>query len=115
MDKLRIAGGQPLKGRVRIAGAKNAALPALAACLLAVAPLLWLVGLALLYTLYFARSLLMPVVVALLLALLLSPLVSIFKRFHVPRTISALILLTAIGGPVVLLEVLTEKLGIWTK
>ena len=31
--------------------------------------LLWLVGLALLYTLYFARSLLMPVVVALLLAL----------------------------------------------
>ena len=34
MDKLRIAGGQPLKGRVRIAGAKNAALPALAACLL---------------------------------------------------------------------------------
>ena len=66
-------------------------------------PVLWLLGLALLYTLYFARSLLMPVVVALLLALLLSPLVSIFKRFHVPRTISALILLTAIGGPVVLL------------
>ena len=66
-------------------------------------PLRWLVGLALLYTLYFARSLLMPVVVALLLALLLSPLVSVFKRFHVPRTISALILLTAIGGPVVLL------------
>lgn len=66
-------------------------------------PLLWLLGLALLYTLYFARSLLMPVVVALLLALLLSPLVSVFKRFHVPRTISALILLTAIGGPVVLL------------
>jgi len=63
----------------------------------------WLLGLALLYTLYFARSLLMPVVVALLLALLLSPLVSVFKRFHVPRTISALILLTAIGGPVVLL------------
>jgi UDP-N-acetylglucosamine 1-carboxyvinyltransferase len=34
MEKLRIAGGQPLRGRVRIAGAKNAALPALAACLL---------------------------------------------------------------------------------
>ncbi len=34
MDKLRIAGGQRLSGRVRIAGAKNAALPALAACLL---------------------------------------------------------------------------------
>jgi UDP-N-acetylglucosamine 1-carboxyvinyltransferase len=34
MDKLRIAGGQLLDGRVRIGGAKNAALPALAACLL---------------------------------------------------------------------------------
>jgi UDP-N-acetylglucosamine 1-carboxyvinyltransferase len=34
MDKLRIAGGQRLRGRVEIAGAKNAALPALAACLL---------------------------------------------------------------------------------
>lgn len=34
MDKLRIAGGRRLKGRVPVAGAKNAALPALAATLL---------------------------------------------------------------------------------
>jgi len=34
MDKLRIDGGRRLRGRVAIAGAKNAALPALAACLL---------------------------------------------------------------------------------
>jgi UDP-N-acetylglucosamine 1-carboxyvinyltransferase len=34
MDKLRIQGGARLRGRVRIAGAKNAALPALAATLL---------------------------------------------------------------------------------
>src|SRR5262245_1394815 len=34
MDKLRIEGGKSLAGRVPIAGAKNAALPALAACLL---------------------------------------------------------------------------------
>ena len=34
MDKLRVSGGQRLSGRVKIAGAKNAALPALAACLL---------------------------------------------------------------------------------
>ena len=34
MDKLRIEGGNPLRGRVEIAGAKNAALPALAASLL---------------------------------------------------------------------------------
>lgn len=34
MDKLRITGGRRLKGSVAISGAKNAALPALAACLL---------------------------------------------------------------------------------
>ncbi len=34
MDKLRITGGLGLSGRVEIGGAKNAALPALAACLL---------------------------------------------------------------------------------
>jgi UDP-N-acetylglucosamine 1-carboxyvinyltransferase len=34
MDKLRITGGRRLKGRVPVAGAKNAALPALAATLL---------------------------------------------------------------------------------
>jgi UDP-N-acetylglucosamine 1-carboxyvinyltransferase len=34
MDKLRIVGGRRLKGRVPVAGAKNAALPALAATLL---------------------------------------------------------------------------------
>ncbi|HET9122321.1 MAG TPA: UDP-N-acetylglucosamine 1-carboxyvinyltransferase, partial [Acidiferrobacteraceae bacterium] len=35
MDKLIVAGGVPLRGEVRISGAKNAALPVLAACLLA--------------------------------------------------------------------------------
>ena len=35
MDKLLITGGNPLKGEVRISGAKNAALPILAATLLA--------------------------------------------------------------------------------
>jgi len=35
MDKLRIAGGRPLEGAVRISGAKNAALPVMAATLLA--------------------------------------------------------------------------------
>jgi len=38
MDKLRIAGGQRLSGRVEVAGAKNAALPSLAACLLTAEP-----------------------------------------------------------------------------
>ncbi|NDY42577.1 UDP-N-acetylglucosamine 1-carboxyvinyltransferase [Dissulfurirhabdus thermomarina] len=35
MDRLVIEGGRPLKGRIRISGAKNAALPAMAAALLA--------------------------------------------------------------------------------
>src|SRR5215470_16876982 len=34
MDKLRIKGGNPLKGQVHISGAKNSALPAMAASLL---------------------------------------------------------------------------------
>src|SRR5579872_5889133 len=34
MDKFRIQGGQPLEGEIAISGAKNSALPALAACLL---------------------------------------------------------------------------------
>jgi UDP-N-acetylglucosamine 1-carboxyvinyltransferase len=38
MDKLQICGGQPLQGEVRISGAKNAALPILAATLLADGP-----------------------------------------------------------------------------
>jgi UDP-N-acetylglucosamine 1-carboxyvinyltransferase len=39
MDKLLIAGGTPLRGTVRISGAKNAALPILCAALLAAEPL----------------------------------------------------------------------------
>ncbi|HXS80608.1 MAG TPA: UDP-N-acetylglucosamine 1-carboxyvinyltransferase, partial [Gammaproteobacteria bacterium] len=38
MDKLAIVGGKPLDGEVRISGAKNAALPILAATLLAEGP-----------------------------------------------------------------------------
>jgi UDP-N-acetylglucosamine 1-carboxyvinyltransferase len=38
MDKLIITGGEPLAGRIRISGAKNAALPILAATLLADGP-----------------------------------------------------------------------------
>jgi UDP-N-acetylglucosamine 1-carboxyvinyltransferase len=38
MDKLQITGGRPLEGEVRISGAKNAALPILAATLLAEGP-----------------------------------------------------------------------------
>jgi len=76
--------------------------------------LCWLLALALLYTMYFAKSLLIPIVVALLFSLLLSPLVSLFKRFHVPRTFSALLLLAMIGGPFTLLGIeLAEPAQKW--
>jgi UDP-N-acetylglucosamine 1-carboxyvinyltransferase len=39
MDKLLIAGGTPLRGEVRVSGAKNAALPIMCAALLAAEPL----------------------------------------------------------------------------
>jgi UDP-N-acetylglucosamine 1-carboxyvinyltransferase len=39
MDKIRIKGGVPLHGKIRIGGAKNAALPLMAACLLTDQPL----------------------------------------------------------------------------
>ncbi len=40
MDKLLISGGKPLEGEIRISGAKNAALPILAATLLADSPVI---------------------------------------------------------------------------
>ena len=39
MDKLAIEGGVPLRGEVRVSGAKNAALPLMCAALLSPAPL----------------------------------------------------------------------------
>ena len=40
MDKFNIAGGTPLSGEIRVSGAKNSALPVLAACLLTEEPVL---------------------------------------------------------------------------
>lgn len=40
MDKIRIRGNRPLQGKINIAGAKNAALPLMAACLLTDKPLI---------------------------------------------------------------------------
>ena len=39
MDRIRIRGGKPLEGRIPISGAKNAALPLMAAALLSDGPL----------------------------------------------------------------------------
>ncbi len=40
MDKIVIRGGKPLKGEIRVGGAKNAALPLMTACLLTNEPLI---------------------------------------------------------------------------
>jgi len=75
--------------------------------------LLFLAGM---YTLYFAASLLIPIVLALLLSLQLSPVVATLKRFYVPRAISAALLLIAIGGPFTLLGMeLVEPAQKWIK
>lgn len=62
-----------------------------------------LLALAMLYTLYFAKTLLVPIVVALLLTLLLIPAVNFFRRYHVPRAISAILLMCSIAVPFTLL------------
>jgi len=73
-----------------------------------------LLGLAIVYTLYFAKSLLMPVIVALLFSLLLSPLVTFFKKFYIPKILSAILLLTMIGGPITILTIeLAEPAQKW--
>lgn len=73
-----------------------------------------LLALATLYTLYFAKTLLMPIVVALLFALLLSPLVALLKRFYIPRSVSAILLLACIGGPIAALGIgLAEPAEKW--
>src|SRR5690606_15211174 len=61
--------------------------------------------LAVLYALYAASSLLLPVTVALFFSLLLSPLVSWLKRFYIPRSISSVVLLCLLGGPFVVLSI----------
>lgn len=70
--------------------------------------------LAVLYTLHYTRSLLMPVVVALFVSLLLSPLVSWFRSRHIPRPISSVLLLALLVGPFVFLSIeLAEPAQKW--
>lgn len=76
----------------------------------------WLLFLAVLYTLYFAQSLIIPLVLTILVALLLSPLVTMCKRVHIPRTISSLVLLSMFATPFTLIGVeLIEPAQKWAK
>lgn len=78
--------------------------------------LIALLCIAVLYTLHTARTLIMPVVVALLFSLFLSPLVAVLKRAHIPRPISSLLLICLLGGPFVWLSIeLAEPAQKWLK
>ncbi len=70
--------------------------------------------LAIMYTLYLCKVIIVPFVVAAFLALLLSPIVRSFMRFHVPRAAAAsLVMLCLIAASVSLSTVLFEPAGRW--
>jgi predicted PurR-regulated permease PerM len=74
----------------------------------------WLLALAVIYTLYFARTLLIPVVLALLVASVLTPLVNFLHSKHIPRTVSALLMVACIGMPLAILGIeLAEPAQKW--
>lgn len=56
--------------------------------------------LGLLYTLYFARFIFIPIALALIFNMLLGPLVTKAQRWHVPRAISAVLIIGAFAGVV---------------
>jgi predicted PurR-regulated permease PerM len=73
-----------------------------------------LLALAIIYTLYLAKSLLIPLFFSAFIALLLSPLVTFARKFHVPRTISAAVLMVLLVAPFSFLGLeLAEPAGRW--
>jgi predicted PurR-regulated permease PerM len=62
-------------------------------------PLKWLFALAVLYTLYLAQSLFIPILFSGFIALLLSPPVKLLKTFYIPRTVSSFVLLALLVAP----------------
>jgi predicted PurR-regulated permease PerM len=62
--------------------------------------LLGIFGLLILYALYFASEIVVPIVFAFVLHLLLQPSMRIFARLHVPRTIAALLIIVIFFGGV---------------
>lgn len=81
-----------------------------------VSPVKWLLALAILYTLYFAQSLILLFLLSALVALLLSPWVSFLKRIFIPRAVSAVVLLAMLVMPVSFLSIqLAEPAQKWAK
>lgn len=83
-------------------GAAFAAQPRVAAGATSASPdriaVVGLFVLAVLYTLYFARVVLLPVVLAILLTFLLRPVVRRLQRLHIPEWLGALLVVSAITG-----------------
>jgi len=76
----------------------------------------WILFLAVIYTLYFAQSLIIPMVLTMIIALLLSPLVTILKRMYVPRSLSSIVLLVMLAAPFTLIGLqLIEPAQKWAK
>ncbi len=70
--------------------------------------------LATVYTLYFARSFLLPIVLAMLLSFLFAPLIRALKRFGVPEAVSAAaVLVTLIGGATYGVYALSTPASTW--
>lgn len=81
-----------------------------------ISPIKCLLALAILYTLYFAQTLILLILFTALIALLLSPWVSLLKRLYIPRAVSAVILLTLLVMPFSFLVVeLAEPIQKWAK
>ena len=75
-----------------------------------------IVVLAVLYTLYFAQSLFIPFVFSVLVALLITPLVTWCQKFFIPRSLSAFVLLGVLITPFAMLGVeLAEPAEKWIK
>ncbi len=75
-----------------------------------------LVGLAIIYTLYLAKSLLIPLFFSAMVALLLSPLVRVARRFYIPPTLSAAALMALLVTPFTFLSLeLAEPAERWMK
>lgn len=76
----------------------------------------WILMLAVFYTLYFAQSLIIPLVLTILFALLMSPLVTLLKRLHIPRSLSSIALMAMLIAPFTLLGLeLFEPAQKWAK
>jgi predicted PurR-regulated permease PerM len=78
--------------------------------------LITLVVFVIIYTLYFAKSLFIPIVISGFVALLLSPIVSFLKTMHVPRTFSGIALIVIIALPLAVFSLqLAEPAQRWAQ